>query len=282
MFIRTLAANHVDLHWIEHGDPASSHRIVCVHGLTRNAHDFDRLGRALAKRGALVLAVDVPGRGQSSWLDEPMKYVTQVYADVLHSWMEATGASAVDWVGTSMGGMIGMEVAGRSDSPIARLVLNDIGAWVPAAALAPIEGYLGLDLSFEDLDAAERHLRAIHAGFGRNLDDAWWQALARHSTRLVEGRWRMHYDPAIRLPFAKAGGANLDLWALYKTVHCPTLLIRGADSMLLPAAVAEAMTLTGPKAELLTFEGCGHAPSLAEPDQISAIANWLFRSADMI
>ncbi len=265
----------IELHWIEHGDPAAAQVVVCVHGLTRNAHDFDRIAIAMAERGARVLAVDVPGRGGSSWLADPMRYAVPVYAQHLRRWLQALGLAEVAWLGTSMGGLIAMEVAGREASPIRRLVLNDIGASVPKEALAPIGAYLGLDLKFPDLEAAERHLRTIHAGFGRHLDDLYWRELARRSTRQADGGWRMHYDPAIKLPFTRIEAADIDAWPLYRQIACPTLLLRGAESPLLPVAVAQEMTVTGPRAELVTFMDCGHAPSLAEPEQIDTVADWL-------
>jgi pimeloyl-ACP methyl ester carboxylesterase len=273
--VETSDDDRVEIHWIEHGDRASSWTVVCVHGLTRNAHDFDRLAQGLAERGARVLAVDVPGRGGSSWLHEPDRYTVPVYAHYLHAWLKLLDLGSVAWVGTSMGGLIGMEIAGRPDSPIDRLVLNDVGAFVPKEALAPIGAYLGLDLVFADLESVERHLRTIHAGFGRHLDDGWWRDLAQHSARRVEGGWRMHYDPAIKQPFARGEATDIDLWPLYGAITCPTLLIRGAESPLLPAAVARRMTETGPRAELVTFLDCGHAPSLAERDQIEVVTDWL-------
>ncbi|HEX2527781.1 MAG TPA: alpha/beta hydrolase [Geminicoccus sp.] len=265
----------IELHWLEHSDHAAGQVIVCVHGLTRNAHDFDRIATELALRGARVLAVDVPGRGGSSWLSNPAHYVVPVYADCLRTWLGMLGLSSVDWLGTSMGGLIGMEIAGSVDGPIRRLVLNDIGAFVPKEALAPIGAYLGLDLRFPDLEAVERHLRTIHAGFGRHLDDGWWRDLARWSARKVGHDWRMHYDPAIKLPFTQTEAADIDLWPRYDAIACPTLLLRGAESALLPTSVAQEMTHRGPRAELVTLLDCGHAPSLGERDQIEVVADWL-------
>ena len=273
--IHTLEDGRVDLHWIEHGDPRAERTVVCVHGLTRNAHDFDLVADAMARLGARILAVDVPGRGGSSWLNDPNRYVVPVYADLLKRWLDLIGLTRTAWIGTSMGGLIGMAIAAREDSPIDRLVLNDIGAYVPKEALAPIGLYLGLDLAFVDLAAVERHLRTIHAGFGRHLDDGWWRELARQSARPSGSGWRLHYDPAIRVPFVATPVDDIDLWQLYETIRCPTLVIRGADSALLPREVAERMAGTGPRADLVTFLDCGHAPSLAEEGQMEVVADWL-------
>ena len=265
----------IELHWLEHGDASAEQVVVCVHGLTRNARDFDRIASELASRGARVLAVDVSGRGGSTWLADPDRYAVSVYAGHLQAWLAALGLTSVDWLGTSMGGLIGMVVASSDDSPIRRLVLNDVGAFVPKEALAPIGSYLGLDLQFSDLDSVERHLRTIHAGFGRHIDDGWWRDLARHSSRKDGQAWRMHYDPAIKLPFTKLEATDIDLWQLYDRIKCPALLLRGAESGLLPVEVAQEMTRRGPQAELATLLDCGHAPSLAERDQIEVVADWL-------
>jgi len=275
--VATEVEGPIELHWLEHGDPSAPQVVVCVHGLTRNAHDFDRIAAAMARRGARVLAVDVPGRGGSAWLRDPEHYAVPVYAAILRTWLQELGLNEVAWLGTSMGGLIGMVVAAGPDSPIGRLVLNDVGAFVPKEALSPIGAYLGLDLKFADLEAVERHLRTIHAGFGRHLDDGFWRELARRSARPAgDGPgWRMHYDPAIRLPFQRQEAADIDLRELWAAISCPTLLVRGAESPLLPAAIAQEMTRTGPRAELVTFMDCGHAPSLAEPEQIEQVADWL-------
>ena len=266
------------LGYVAWGDPAASRTVLCIHGLTRNARDFDYLAAALAA-DAQVIAVDVVGRGRSAWLADPQRYMAPTYIGHIAAFLVALGLGEVDLVGTSMGGIIGMGLAALFDparpSPIRRLVLNDIGGFGPKAALEPIAAYLGAPPQvFPDFAALERHLRYIHQGFGP-LTDEQWAHLARHSARAVAGGYAMHYDPAIAAPFVGSTAEDLVLWPFYDTIACPTLVLRGADSILLPADVALDMTRRGPKAELLTFPGVGHAPALMAEEQIDHIRRFL-------
>jgi pimeloyl-ACP methyl ester carboxylesterase len=261
------------LAFTEWGPPAAARTVVCVHGLTRNARDFDALAARLG-RAARVLCLDVAGRGGSDWLADPRRYDVPVYAQQLRLALLRLGLERVDWIGTSMGGLIGISLAAAAGTPIRRLVLNDIGPLVASATLEPIRVYLGLDLKFRDLAEVEQHLRLIHAGFGA-LTDAQWRHLAAHSVRTTPDGLRLHYDPAIRVPFLEWSAADVDLWPLYERISCPTLVIRGADSPVLDAATARAMTERGPRAHLLTIPGCAHAPALMAADQTEAIAGWL-------
>src|SRR6476619_3289185 len=167
----------LELSYLEHGDPSAARTVVCVHGLTRNAQDFDVMAGLLASRGCRVLAVDVAGRGHSGWLADPSQYDVPVYAAQIARLLDIVGVAEVDWVGTSMGGLIGIVLAASERPPMTRLVINDVGPFVPQAALAQIRAYLGLDLTFKDLAELEAHLRLIHGGFGQ-LTDAQWQHLA--------------------------------------------------------------------------------------------------------
>ncbi len=269
----------LDLACVEWGDPNAPRTVLCIHGLTRNARDFDALAQALADAGARVIAVDVAGRGQSRWLDDPARYAAPTYVGHIAALLAALGLAEVDLVGTSMGGIIGMGLAARLDparpAPIRRLVLNDVGGFVPRAALEPIAAYLGVPPRlFADIAALEAHLRQIHAPFGP-LSDAEWAHLARHSARPAIGGFVLHYDPRIAAPFLAGAAADIDLWPLYDAIACPTLVLRGAESILLPADVALAMTRRGPRAELVTFQGVGHAPALMAPDQIQAVRRFL-------
>lgn len=261
------------LSYVEHGSD-TGRTVLCVHGLTRNAHDFDALAEVLAARGRRVIAVDVVGRGQSDWLADPAEYAVPNYAAHLLRLLERLDLVAVDWVGTSMGGLIGMTVAAGETSPIQRLVLNDVGPYVPKPALALIRDYLGLDLVFPSLEALEAHLRVIHAGFG-SLRDEEWRALARHSAKETPEGWRLGYDPRIREPFAAAANDDIDLWAVWDRIACPTFVVHGADSPLLTAAVLNEMRTRGPRPEVASFPGIGHAPALNTSEQIDTIVRWL-------
>jgi pimeloyl-ACP methyl ester carboxylesterase len=258
-------------HW---GAPAAGRVAVCVHGLTRNARDFDPLAEALAGRGYRVIAVDVVGRGRSSWLPDPKGYVVPQYVGHLSRFLALMGLRGVDWIGTSMGGIIGMGLAAGDETPIGRLVLNDIGPFVPREALVNIQTYLGLDLGFSSLEEVEQHLRMVHSGFGR-LEDHQWRHLAEHGSRRDERGWRLHYDPAIRTPYADLTGADIDLWPIWDKIACPTLVLRGAESTLLTEATAQEMQNRGPKATLVTIPEAGHAPALMAAEQIQTILRWL-------
>jgi pimeloyl-ACP methyl ester carboxylesterase len=261
------------LGYVEWGD-AEAPAVLCVHGLTRNARDFDVLAEALSG-DRRVIALDVAGRGRSGWLVDATRYAPPVYAVQVAAFLAALGLDQVDLVGTSMGGIIGMALAATQPSPIHKLVLNDVGGLVPKEALAFIGTYLsGPPKVFADVAELEQHLRFIHQGFGP-LSDAEWAHLAKHSARAQPGGVVQHYDPAIAVNFQTGIASDIDLWPLYDAVGCPTLLLRGGDSPLLPAEVADEMTRRGPKVELVTFAGVAHAPALMAEDQIRAVRRFL-------
>lgn len=264
----------VRLGLVEWGEPDATRTVVCVHGLTRNARDFDRLAETFAGRGARVLAVDVAGRGRSSWLADKAAYTVPTYVAQLARLLEILGLREVDWIGTSMGGLIGMALAAAPGTPIRRLILNDVGPFVPKAALEPIRAYVGADPLFASLAEAEAYLRRIHASFGR-LTDAQWRHLAEHSVRPTAEGLRLHYDPGIKAPYEGQPAADIDLWPLWEAIAAPTLVLRGALSTLLLEETARAMLRRGPECEVLTFPGCGHAPALVDPGQIEPVAAWL-------
>jgi pimeloyl-ACP methyl ester carboxylesterase len=268
------APSNVAIGYTEWGKPDATQTIICVHGLTRNARDFDFLAKALADRGARVLALNMVGRGTSSWLADPMGYIVPAYVGHVLQFLKERRLDSVDWVGTSMGGLIGMLIASGEGNPIRRLVLNDIGPFISQAALAQLKTYVGRDSYFATLKEAEAYLREIHAGFGP-LTDAQWHRLASNSVREADGGLRLHYDPAIKVPYAQMADADVDLWALWEKIRCPTFVLRGSESQLLTADTASRMTMTGPKATLATIAGVGHAPALMAEDQIALIAKWL-------
>lgn len=267
------AGFHRVAYW-EHGPADAARTVVCVHGLTRNGRDFDFLAGRLAGLGHRVACPDVVGRGASDWLADPAHYALPQYCADMAALLARLDVETVDWVGTSMGGLIGMLLAAMPGTPIRRLVLNDVGPFVPGAGLAAIAAGLK-DRAFDDLDALEAHLRRVAAGFGP-LTDAQWRHLARHGwRRLPDGRLARNHDPAIAAPLRAAPPADVDLWPVYDAVRCPVLVIRGADSDVLTAETAAEMTVRGPRAEGVTLSGIGHAPALMADDQIALVRDFL-------
>jgi pimeloyl-ACP methyl ester carboxylesterase len=268
--------------YAEWGSPDAKRVAVCVHGLTRNGRDFDWLAAALAAGGWRVLCPDMPGRGHSAWLADPGGYGYPLYNAVGAAVIARAGADEVSWVGTSMGGIIGMMLAAQRGTPIARLVLNDVGALIPKASLERIATYVGNDLHFPDGAALEAYLRRVHAPFGA-LSDAQWRHIAAYGARPAEqGGLRLHYDPAIALPFRQQELQDVNLWPVWEQVACPTLIIRGESSDLLPAETAAEMTTRSAAAQtgvvsLVEVAGCGHAPALMDDAQIATVVDFLER-----
>ncbi|MBX6323854.1 MAG: alpha/beta hydrolase [Rhodospirillaceae bacterium] len=260
------------------GGAAAGRTVVAVHGLTRNGRDFDRLAAALSGGGGggfRVVCPDIAGRGRSDWLPAAAHYTYPQYLADMTALIARLGAPAVDWIGTSMGGLIGMMLAAQPGSPVRRLVLNDIGPFVPRAALARIAAYVGEDPRFARLDEVEAYLRRVHAPFGR-LSDADWRHLALHGHRRLDGGgFALAYDPAIGTAFREAARRQVDLWAVWEAVRCPVLVLRGESSDVLPAEVAEGMARRGPRARVFTIAGAGHAPALMSADQIAVVREWL-------
>ena len=268
---------HPLAYW-EWGDPANERVLVCVHGLSRQGRDFDVLARALAG-DYRVVCPDVPGRGQSGWLRNPAGYAIPQYVADMVTLLARLDAREVHWVGTSMGGLIGMGLAALPESPIARLVLNDVGPAIEFAALARIGTYLGMPVHWATMDEAADALRAISLSFGPHTREEW---LALSQAQVVPdgAGFKPHYDPAIAVPFrtvtpeiAKAGEAML--WQAYDAIRCPTLVLRGAESDLLSRATADAMAQRGPRAALHEFAGVGHAPTLVHPEQVAVVRDFL-------
>jgi pimeloyl-ACP methyl ester carboxylesterase len=267
-----------EIAYTEWGD--ADRTAICVHGLTRNSHDFDDLAEALAARGWRVLCPDMPGRGRSAWLDDPAGYGYVLYLAASAALIARSGAARVAWVGTSMGGIIGMMLAAQPNTPLQSLVLNDVGALIPAASVARLASYVGDAPDFADLAAVEAYLRRVHGPFGA-LTDQQWRHMATHGARPVEqGRLRLHYDPAIALPFKQQEAKDVNLWPVWEKVACPTLIVRGAASDLLPRETADDMLgrARTKDVRLVEIAGCGHAPALMDAAQIAIVADFLERS----
>ena len=261
--------------YLEWGDAANPRVLVCAHGLTRCARDFDFLARELCGHYRVVCP-DVPGRGDSDWLNNPMDYVAPTYVNAMVALIARLGVESVHWVGTSMGGLIGMALASLAQTPVTRLVLNDVGPVITGVSLERIGTYVGMAPRFPSVEAAEQYVRAVSAPFGPH-SDAQWRLLTEHVLRGdPAGGYRMHYDPAIAVPFnADQEHKDIDLWQVYEAVRCPTLLIRGECSDLLTRETAVQMAARGPRAKLVEMKGIGHAPTLMHADQIAAVREFL-------
>ena len=277
--------------WNATGNPNHPHVLVCVHGLTRQSRDFDVLAQHLAPH-MRVVCPDVVGRGHSDWLANPAHYqVPQYAADMLALLAQLHANSPItrlDWVGTSMGGLIGMALAGQpllpAPLPLARLVLNDVGPALEWAALSRIASYVGQNPRFDSVEQGAEALWRISSGFGPHSQQEWL-ALSRPMLRpRDDGGWGLHYDPAIGQAFQhmtpeSAPTAEQALWQLYDQISARTLVLRGAQSDLLSAATAQAMTERGPRAQLVEFAAVGHAPTLVTPDQVAVVSRFLLETA---
>lgn len=261
--------------YTEWGKPSDRHPpILCVHALTFNGRSFDRLAKALS-HDRQVICPDVVGRGKSNWLPDPSLYGYPLYLADIKTLLAHLGVKQVDWVGTSMGGIMGMMMAALPNSPIRRLILNDVGAFISRKALKNISDYLhAAPPSFKNLKEAELYLRKTYASFGR-LSKKDWQHLAKHDTRMLpDGTLMRTYDPAIGGSVITTTKA-VDLWPLYDSILCPTLLLHGETSDLLSNKTAIEMTRRGPKPKLVTFRGIGHAPPLMNSVQIKIVKDFL-------
>lgn len=262
--------------YVEWGDPANARVLVCVHGLTRCGRDFDYLAERLADRYRVVCP-DVVGRGMSDWLRDPHHYAIPQYAQDMVALIARLDVEQVDWLGTSMGGIIGMALAAQPGAPIARLILNDVGPSIPAAALARIGEYLATPPDFASPQEAEAYIRVIAAPFGP-LTDAQWRHLTQHVIKAgPNGRFQLRYDPGIAVPYAVAArdGQDIDLWPLFDAIRCPTLVIRGANSDLLTRETVAAMHERGPRAESVEIPEVGHAPMFLDDAQVAIVRDWL-------
>lgn len=289
-FVQCPDANggHRMAYW-QWGNPAATQVLVCVHGLTRQGRDFDVLAQSAidqAGESLRVVCPDIVGRGQSDWLKDPQGYQVGTYAaDMLHL-LAQLQASTLDWLGTSMGGLIGMAVAGQPDLPpwarIRRLVLNDVGPTIEWQALQRIGQYLGRTGRFDHVQQAANALWLVSSSFGPHTP-AQWLALTQHQLKPLDdgsSQLTLHYDPALALPFAamtpeSSAQAEAALWLLYEQIRARTLVVRGVESDLLSVATAQAMTQRGPRAELLSFAGVGHAPTFVATEQVAAVLAFL-------
>ena len=284
------AGSHRMAYWLW-GEPDAPRVVVCVHGLSRQGRDFDALAAALLERSPVPLRVvcpDVVGRGRSDWLADPMGYGFPTYAgdmlQMLGQLHAAAPVATLDWVGTSMGGLIGMGLAGTPGlplpAPVRRLVLNDVGPVIAWSALQRIGTYLGNTGRFQTVQQAADAMWEISRTFGPHTPEQWL-ALSQAMVRpLPEGGFTLHYDPAIAVPFrtldaTAAAAGQAALWQLYDGIRARTLLLRGAQSDLLARDTALEMTRRGPRPRLVEFEGVGHAPTLIADNQLEVVTAFL-------
>jgi pimeloyl-ACP methyl ester carboxylesterase len=272
---------HRMAYW-EWGDATNPKVLVCAHGVSRQGRDFDTLARSLCDEYRVV-APDAVGRGRSDWLADPSGYQLPQYVGDMVTLLARLNAETVHWVGTSMGGLIGVGLASLPQSPISRLVLNDVGPTIQPEAIARIGSYLGLPMRWNSVDEAADYMLSISQGFGQHTREQWL-ALTRPMLKPDGDGHKPHYDPAIAVPFKAitpemAAAGEAALWRAYESIACPTLLLRGADSDLLTRETALAMTQRGPRARLHEFAGVGHAATLVQPDQVAVVREFLLAPA---
>jgi len=264
--------------YTEWGDADNPRVLVCVHGLTRSGRDFDRLAAALSDTYRVVCP-DVVGRGLSSWLADPRGYgVAQYVADMV-TLIARIGVEQVDWFGTSMGGLIGMALAGLPDTPIARMVLNDVGPHIEPAALARIGDYVGNDARFASLQAGIDEAARLAASFGP-LTAQEWREINMPLLHEAEGAWRFRYDPRIAAPIKAATpeqaalGEQL-LWGALAAFKGAVLVVRGEQSDLLSRETVAKMVETGHDVMSVEMPGVGHAPAFVRDEQIAVARQFL-------
>ena len=256
------------------GDANNPNVLICVHGLTRNGRDFDVLAAALQDRYR-VICPDVVGRGESQWLTHAADYSYPQYLADMNALIARLNVSSVHWVGTSMGGLIGMMLAGQPNSPIRRLVMNDVGPFIPKASLERLAQYVGRAPAMESLDDVEQYLRVVMAPFGK-LTDKQWRHMAEHSARqLPTGNFGLHYDLAIADVFKGTVMQDVNLWMFWQSVICPVFVIRGAESDLLLRETVEQMKASRGNVSSIEIPNTGHAPALMEEAQVSAVRDFL-------
>ncbi|MFZ9430203.1 MAG: alpha/beta fold hydrolase [Burkholderiaceae bacterium] len=253
--------------------------LVCVHGLTRQGRDFDRLAQAMCGHYRVVCP-DVVGRGESDWLPDPMGYAVPSYLADMVTLLARLNAQTVHWVGTSMGGLIGMGLSALPRSPIARLGLNDVGPRIEFAALERIGRFVGAPVTWDSFEEAAQAVRLVSLGFGPLTTEEWHALTRPHLRQNEQGRWMVRYDPGIALPFRsltpeRAAAGEALSWQMWDRITVPTLVLRGAQSDLLSAQTATEMGARGPRARVVSFEGVGHAPSLVPADQVAVVGDFL-------
>jgi pimeloyl-ACP methyl ester carboxylesterase len=256
--------------------------VICVHGLTGNGHDFDFIAPELVKDGYRVIAVDLPGRGRSDFLDDPLDYNYNQYCNDLIALLQELGLNkpgAVDWLGVSLGGVLGIRLAGIENSPIRRLILNDVGPVVPQNALDFIHMVISQTYTFDTLHDLELRMRATRGLTWGQVTDEQWNHMARHNARALDnGLITYGYDPGIADIFKTEPTGDQDLWSHWEAINCPVLILHGKKSVVLtPEIIADMKDTAFSSTDITvkTFSDCGHVPSLMAPEQIKVIRQWM-------
>lgn len=253
------------------GDTSQSHAVICVHGLSRNGRDFDPLAQALAQQGYRVLCPDMPGRGQSAWFQDSQDYNYPQYLQALTSLIAHAQLTSVDWIGTSMGGILGMFMATQAHTPIRNLILNDVGAFIPGSSLKTIKRYLSLMPTFKKRETAQKFLQQILSTFGPITSDQLTHLVEYSFFLNKKQRFQLAFDPKILETLVPE---DVDLWPFWERLTCPVFLIRGAHSKVLPDPVARQMCQRE-HTHFHCVEDAGHAPALMAPEQIAPVIAWL-------
>jgi len=256
------------------GEDDNPNVLICSHGLTRNKHDFDVLAEKLSAKRR-VICFDLPGRGESDWLANKMAYDYNQYTVDALMVIARTGVEKVDWLGASMGGLLGMALASLPKSPIKKLIINDIGPHVPKEALKRIADYVGQQPAFDTTAELGRYIRTVYAGFGDLTEQQWGNMLTYGQRTLSNGQFTLNYDPDISKVFMEQPLEDVNLWPVWNAITQPTLVIKGQDSDLLLTETAEKMTTSRPNTELITIENTAHAPALMNDIDIKLIEDWL-------
>lgn len=279
MKIHTINSQYRDgeshrLSYTEWGDPKNSRLLFCAHGLSRNSRDFDDLATEMADRYR-VICPDYPGRGQSENLVKAEDYDNLNYLIDSQNLLNALGENSVDWIGTSMGGIIGMIMASLPRSPIRKLVLNDVGAHIPKAALLEIVAYLRTEPHFASKEAARHYFKTTYIGFGP-MSDRQIDHLTEHGIWPLEsGGYQLSCESEIIRRFVRSKIEDVDMWGCWEQIKVPVLLIRGAHSNILSSQEIDRMALNRKNVTTIEFPECGHAPSLMHPDHLKVIRKWL-------
>jgi pimeloyl-ACP methyl ester carboxylesterase len=268
------------LHYTEWGDPQNPKILICVHGLIRNGRDFDILARQLANTYR-VICPDIVGRGQSDWLTDGADYTYQTYVQDLLQLIMQLNITELDWLGTSMGGLIGIFLTPLVPGIVQRLILNDVGPFIEGEQLSRIARYVGLVPIFKNLAEAMAYMKKAYAPFGITEHEHWQHFTESSVRQLDNGTWTTAYDPAIgstTFRSEKDGKiSDFDGWPFWEQVQCPTLIIRGGDSDILSPETYQRMLASRSNIEGIEFPGVGHAPALMDTAQIQAISDWLKR-----